>query len=544
MRIRGAGLVVSLGFLLLVAAYAPGISAQTGPAAGVSEACGLPRELLVRTARGYFPGRSGQLQTLPAPPDFVGPGLPHIGPWDYLQQVPLFWYGPEHIKAQRSIGNAATSADIAPTEAELLDFDRFKADGRPLDEALVPGRREPPRLVVTIVWDAGGMNVLDEWPKSWPYLRSLIPKGTWYERATIGTTPSTTAPVHATIGTGDYPRSHGITSHRMRLGNRLVAPWETASSLLVSPTLADLYDRSVDNAAKIGTVATREIHLGMMGHGSRWGGGDKDLAVLRAARNSITLGAEGTAWNLTGRVSKEFKFPSYANKGGRFLADVNRTDRADGKADGRWRDHPMANLLNGFESPARVPFQTRLVERIIRKEGFGEDAVPDMMFINYKLIDFVSHAWSMNSLEMKDAVRAQDEDLKRFVSFLDKNVGEGKWVIVLTADHGSVPAPETTGATVISPLKLAGTINREFSEGGTTLVKHIQGTQMILDEVRLRQLGLPVEAVAGFVRTLTNGDLYSGTPPSFAEARTPAFEATFDSSVLDRAPCLRRDGNP
>ncbi|MEX1045979.1 MAG: alkaline phosphatase family protein [Actinomycetota bacterium] len=533
------------GLLLASATISPPTSAQGGsPSTGLREACRLPGELLVRTARGYFPGRSGQLQTLPTPPDFVGPGLPHIGPWDYLQRVPMLWFGPGHIKAQGRIPRAATSADIAPTQAELLGYDRFRSDGRPLDEALTQGRRERPRLIVTMVWDAGGTNVLDEWPNSWPYLRSLIPKGTWFERATIGTSPSTTAPVHATIGTGDFPSAHGITGHRVLIGNRVVAPWETASSLLVRPTLADLYDRAMDNEPKIGTVATREIHLGMMGHGSRWGGGDRDLAVLRAARNSTTLGAEGAAWNLTGRVAREFRFPRYANKAGGFLGDVNRTDRADGKADGRWRDHAMAALLGGFETPARVPFQTRLVERIIRREGFGADQVPDMLFLNYKLIDFVSHAWSMNSPEMKDSVRAQDRDLKAFVAFLNKQVGEGRWALVLTADHGSVPSPALTGATVMSPDRLAGAIDTKFAAGHDSLVKHIQGISVILDEARMRQLGVSLAEVAGFVGSLSKEALYVGAQPPPVEGAKQAFAAAFDSSVLDRAPCLHEQRSP
>lgn len=531
--------------LLASGALGSPTSAQGGTTGeGTRDACQLPNELLLRTANGYFPGRSGQVQTLPVPPDFVGPGLPHIGPWDYLQRVPMLWFGPGHIKDQGRIQRPVTSADIAPTEAELLGYDRFRSDGRPLNEALTQGGREPPRLIVTMVWDAAGTNVLEEWPDSWPFLRSLISKGTWYERATVGTSPSTTAPVHATIGTGDFPSAHGITGHRVLIGNRVVAPWETASSLLVRPTLADLYDRAMNNQPKIGTVATREIHLGMMGHGSRWGGGDKDLAVLRAARNSTTLGAEGAAWNLTGRVAREFRFPRYANKGGGLVGDVNRTDRADGRADGRWRDHPMDALLGGFESPARVPFQTRLIERIIRREGFGADSTPDMMFINYKLIDFVSHAWSMNSPEMKDSVRAQDADLKAFVAFLDKQVGREKWVLVLTADHGSVPSPDLTGATVFSPVKLTGAIDNEFGAGSDSLVKHIQGTSVILSEARMRQLGVTVEAVAGFVGSLPKSALFAGTPPPPAEGGKQAFATAFDSSVLGHAPCLREQRAP
>ena len=42
----------------------------------------------------------------------------------------------------------------------------------------------------------------------------------------------------------------------------------------------------------------------------------------------------------------------------------------------------------------------------MRREGFGADDVPDLLYINYKLTDEIGHTDSMNSVEMSDAVRA------------------------------------------------------------------------------------------------------------------------------------------
>ena len=44
------------------------------------------------------------------------------------------------------------------------------------------------------------------------------------------------------------------------------------------PTLADLYDRAMGNKPIVGMVATVDIHLGMIGHGCFWNGGDQDIA--------------------------------------------------------------------------------------------------------------------------------------------------------------------------------------------------------------------------------------------------------------------------
>jgi hypothetical protein len=215
-------------------------------------ACSLPHEWLLRTWRGNRDDRSAEIQILPIEPNFVGSGLPHVGPWDYAQDIPLFWYGPEHIAPAGVVDRPVTLAGT-PRQAELLGFPFRPQDGAPMREALA-GNATPPRLIVTLVWDAAGRNVLERWPRDWPYLASLIEQGTWYERATVGSSPTSTAQTHATIGTGTFPDDHGIVAHRMRIGEDLSTPWAKGPAFLVDPTLADLYDRANGNDPVVGEL--------------------------------------------------------------------------------------------------------------------------------------------------------------------------------------------------------------------------------------------------------------------------------------------------
>ena len=48
-------------------------------------ACSIPHEQLLRTYRGWRPDRGAQISFIPKEPNFVGSGLPHVGPWDYIQ---------------------------------------------------------------------------------------------------------------------------------------------------------------------------------------------------------------------------------------------------------------------------------------------------------------------------------------------------------------------------------------------------------------------------------------------------------------------------
>ena len=217
---------------------------------------------------------------------------------DYVGRVPLLWYGPGYVPATGPTDRRVTLADLAPTQAELLGFDFDAPDGEPLVDALVPreDRPEPPALLVVLVWDGAGKDVLDEHPDAWPNLRASIDEGVWYTRAEAGSSPPSTA-IHATTGTGAFSATHGAIAHHFRIGDRIVTPWEAGPRYLMRPTLADLYDRALGNRPLIGVSATVAIQLGMVGHGSLWGGGDRDLVVLREREGAATLGAEGIRWN-------------------------------------------------------------------------------------------------------------------------------------------------------------------------------------------------------------------------------------------------------
>lgn len=503
-------------------------------------ACSLPHDWLLRTWRGNRDDRSAELQILPIEPNYVGSGLPHVGPWPYAQDIPMFWYGPGHVAPAGVVERPVTLAGIAPTQGELLGFPFQTRDGSPMREA-VAGNQTPPRLIVTMVWDAAGRNVLDRWPDDWPFLKSLISEGTWYERATVGSSPTSTAQTHATIGTGTFPDDHGIVAHRLRIGEELTTPWKYGPAYLIDPTLGDLYDHAMGNEPLVGELGTVSIHLGMLGHGSMWGGGDKDIAAIREKIGAETLGDEGFEWNLTPVLQPYYTFPKYLNDVPGFDEDVRAVDAADGQLDGRWRSNDIAQLLSGFDTPARIPYQTRVLEEMIEREGFGADEVPDLLFVNYKMIDYISHVWTVNSPEMRDAVRAQDESLEEFVGFLDRQVGEGEWALVLTSDHGSIPDPEVSGAFAISAQPIVNGINATFDADGdeTKIVQLVQPTQIFVDEAELRENGYTLEDVAGWVMGLTKADTAQpGTTVPPDEADDLVFEAAFPSSIMSSLPCL------
>jgi hypothetical protein len=541
-------LVPFLSMLTLVGAFAlPSPSNAADSEQDLKNlACSVPHSYLLRTLRGWSPDRGAELSWIPKEPDFVGSGLPHVGPWDYIQHVPMFWYGPGYIKAQKPIGRAVTLADIAPTQAALLNFDGFQSiDGHPMTEALAqdpsaPGYT-PPKLVVVMVWDAGGINVLQAHKGLWPYTASLLPKGTFYENAYVGSSPTSTAQDHATIGTGAFPDHHGIIAHHFQINGQDQTPWQLGPNYLMLPTFADVYDEAMGNAPIVGAVATADIHLGMLGHGSFWNGGDRDVALTRSTTDKRTATDEGTQWNLPPVLQPYYRLAGYANHVGGFAKDKTTLDRQDGKLDDNWRDNNIEELLSGFDTPARTPYQERVVETVIQHEEFGQDTVPDLFYVNFKEIDYISHVWSMNSPEMGDAVKYQDEAMKRFVGFLNQDVGKGNWAMVLTADHAAMPNPDVSGGYQISTAPIQTDIEAQFDTDGDNVpvVNLVQPSQVFLNEQELADNGYTVADVARYVMTLTQADTAGGgVTPIPGHENDPVFQAVFPSDLMMDLPCL------
>ncbi len=548
--LRSASLVVALA--TLAACTSDGGSSPTGSpppvptevtsAALAKQVCGtVSHEILLRTWHGYFPGRSGDIQIIPKYPNFVNGGLTHSTPFPYTQDVPVFLYGPGYVRPGE-YPRPITLADIAPTEGAMLKYDFRAPDGTAQTQALLPADGRPlPRLVVTLIWDSGGNDVLDRWPNDWPYLRSLRSHGAWFTNATVDSSPSNTPTGHSIIGTGAFPMRNGFADEYIRVNGRIQKPNANGPGFLLEPTLADLYDLHMGNKPLVGAIASLSAHLMMMGHGSLWGGGDKDLAVAREAQFGPTAGAESDVWNLTPAMAPYYTFPSYVNSLPPVTTYLRPLDEADGKLDDAWRGHPFSELHNGFDTPARTPYQTKLIETVIEREGFGKDDVPDLLFLNYKAIDTIGHLFSADSLEMSDAVKYQDVALQQLVAFLNRVVGQGRWVMALTADHGTQHDPAVSGAFMIDVDKLSSLIEKAFDEDGdkVPVVEKVRASEIWLNTAELEANGFTLEDVSKFIDSLTEQETFKNIhTPAPGHGDDTVFATAFPSSIMSRLPCL------
>jgi hypothetical protein len=390
------------------------------------------------------------------------------------------------------------------------------------------------------VWDSAGTDLLKLWPKSTPYLNSLKKKGAWFSNVTVGASPSNTPVGHAIIGTGSYPDHNGFADEYISMNGKIQKPNENGPGFLVQPTFADQYDAAMGNRPLVGAVATLSAHIMMESHGSMWGGGDKDIAVTREKTDAATAGAEGVSWSLSPDMGPFYRLPAYANKIGNLQKWTDILDREDGKIDGKWRQNDIAQLNNGFDTPARTPYQTQLIKAIVQREGFGKDNTTDLLDLNYKAIDTLGHAYSADGIELSDALHWQDRDLKDFVAFLNHQVGQGKWAMMITADHGMQRDPSVTGAFRIGIDELTADIQNKFDNDNDNvdLITKLRPTEMWLNEAEVKDNGTSDAEIAAYINDLTQQDTLKANLAPAPDPSARVFDAAFPSSILATLPCL------
>jgi hypothetical protein len=67
--------------------------------------------------------------------------------------------------------------------------------------------------------------------------------------------------------------------------------------------------------------------------------------------------------------------------------------------------------------------------------GKGEDT--DMLCVSYSQTDVIGHEWSTRGSHTDEAYLELDKDIARLLKALDNQVGEGNYLLFLTADHGA-----------------------------------------------------------------------------------------------------------
>ena len=98
----------------------------------------------------------------------------------------------------------------------------------------------------------------------------------------------------------------------------------------------------------------------------------------------------------------------------------------------------------GYNLLAYSPFGNTLTTEVaiaaLKGEELGQDEFTDLLAISFSSTDYIGHAFGPQSVEVEDTYLRLDRDLARLFQVLDEYVGEGEYLVFLTADHACAEA--------------------------------------------------------------------------------------------------------
>jgi Type I phosphodiesterase / nucleotide pyrophosphatase len=482
MTVRG----LRLAACLVVATAALG--AQARPAATPAQRA----QWLEMFARGYYPGRSGQIFVVAREGQFViyhDPlyGFMHGSPWEYDTHIPLVLYGKPFVK-QGKWKEPARQQDVAPTLGALIGATPSASmNGRVLKPALA-ATADRPRLVVLVVLDSMRADYLTRYAAIMPTLTRMRDQGSWFTETRINYLPTVTSVGHATIGTGTDPRFHGEASNEVFntiTGKRQLAYDGLDPRELMTPTLADMWNiQTGGRAVIVGQGGAIRATAGLVGHGACLLNGHKMIA---ASYNATDGGWETNPQCFT--MSEALK-PLNARTAWEAVG-------------GTWMGHDVANASRFRHSALFQRFEAEALLAVLEREPLGADEIADLVFVNMKGPDYVSHAYGPDSAEMKDELAELDRQLAKLLELIERKAGAGHSVIAITADHGQPGDPGPTGRHFFDDV--VASLNARFDPDGKSIVNYYgdpANAQLYMNEERLRTLNVPMKAVADFLASL------------------------------------------
>ena len=512
-RRRFLGVLGALGLAAVAAGTAAGAAVRKAlrpdPAPAIhAMARTIGGDALELIRRTYRPGRSGDLQLILTPGSSSNypqestsllpndPRTSHALPWMYLERIPLVVYAPGLVEPSDG-QERVTLADIAPTIANLIGFDGFEAvDGVALPR--VPRPAVPPKVVVTFVIDGGGWNLLQQWPDAWPNLKRLMAGGAAFRDAIVGSSPAVTACAHATIGTGAYPATHGITGHNIRDGSGVRKAYgelgQADPTDILIPTLAERWVLETQERAWVGEIGYQVWHVGMLGVGGR-PLGRAPVAVYYDENETGTYQPQNPdLYRMPDEVPPIERLAEYEEQDPALDVDTEY-ERFAPKLRAVCCDPPV------------IRYQGDLIEATLESEGLGTRDVTDLLFINYKAPDYAGHVFNMLSPRTEAAMAAVDGQLGRLATFLEERFGDGGFALVVMADHGQCPnVDSTTEGVRLDPIQLQEDLVAEFGKSVFGLVQSVVPSEVYLNERALRDSGLTRADVAAWLREYTYGD--------------------------------------
>lgn len=406
--------------------------------------------------------------------------------------------------------------------------------------------QERPKLVVGIVVDQMRYEYLERFGEHFSEggFKRLLREGFSFENNHYNYIPTLTAPGHASIYTGSTPSGHGIIENVWfeRESGRLVSNVGDTTVRIVGSVVENPNGRSpgrllrhtiTDQWRKASDFKGKVISLSLKDRGAILPGGYHANAVYWYDWESSPGHFVSSSYYME-------ELPRWAKK-------FNEQEQADAYLSQTWEplfplsrygasapdDNPYENLLRGKESPTfpydfeamrklylgqtsfyqvlwATPYANTLLKdfalEALKSEDLGKDAITDFLCISFSTPDVAGHTYGPQSVELQDIYLRLDRDIAHLLRVLDRKVGEEKYLLFLTSDHGTqetvsyaLDKNQPAGIVVLPGIEQELSFALGLEYGAREWITHIGDHQIYLDHDLIQAEGVSLEEMQQWV---------------------------------------------
>jgi len=336
----------------------------------------------------------------------------------------------------------------------------------------------PTRLVVAIVVDQLRADLIDRYEAVFNGgFRRFLDEGFRFTEASHAHARTSTAPGHATLATGVFPSRHGLVANSW--SQRRGVRWESLYAVqdLDSPILG------FENEPLLGGRSPRNMLREGLPDWIRAANSDaRRVSISRKDRAAIPMGGKSTEhvyWILP-ELGRFITSTHYMKRYPRWLNRFNervmpgimeptvweslvpeqhrslaRADSVPYEGDGIHTSFPHISSAENPDDDSQQQHNVWAIEQpraddavmalaftVIEELDLGQRDDVDYLAISLSAVDRVGHPYGPFSQEVLSTLINVDRLLGELFDELDARVGEGGWVVGLSADHGVVAMPE------------------------------------------------------------------------------------------------------
>ena len=283
---------------------------------------------------------------------------------------------------------------------------------------------EQPKLVVGIVVDQMRWDYLSRYYDKYQEdgLRRLIDKGYSCDNCLINYLPTVTSIGHTSAYTGSTPALHGICGNDFCIDDEEVYCTRDKSVMPVGTDNKKKGQMSPKNL--LATTIGDQLRMHTDFRSKVVGVSFKDRAAILPAGHSANaaywLDTDNGQFITSTYYMKEL--PEWAKAYNKELSGNSELKKV-GKRVGYY---PLCGHITADMAIAAL-----------KGENLGRNEATDMLCVSFSQTDVIGHEWGTRGEHTDEAYMELDKDIAKLLKAFDEQVGEGNYLVFLTADHGA-----------------------------------------------------------------------------------------------------------